>query len=279
MNACVFWMAVNFLSSVGIVWANKMVFNKGFACPTSLTILHFVSTFLGLAVCARIGLFQVKKIPLVSVVPISTVFAGFVLFNNLSLKLNAVGTYQLLKVLTTPTIVAIQFFFYRTSLSKSKILSLMPICLGVVLATVPSVEIDARGIFFGLAGIVSTSIYQVWVKTEQTRFLVTSQQLLLLQSPLSAFLLLPFAECELPPVASLVWISISSTLAFLVNLSIFLIIGNTSPLTYNVLGHAKLCVILFSGYTLFGEQCTILNLSGVLLALGGVVSYTHLSLL
>jgi solute carrier family 35 protein E3 len=68
-------------------------------------------------------------------------------------------------------------------------------------------------------------------------------------------------------------------LAFLVNLSIFLIIGNTSPLTYNVLGHAKLCVILFSGYTLFGEQCTILNLSGVLLALGGVVSYTHLSLL
>jgi solute carrier family 35 protein E3 len=42
-------------------------------------------------------------------------------------------------------------------------------------------------------------------------------------------------------------IALSSALSFGVNLSIFLVIGKTSPIAYNVLGHFKLCVVLISG--------------------------------
>merc|ERR1719253_1998751 len=65
----------------------------------------------------------------------------------------------------------------------------------------------------------------------------------------------------------------SGVLAFFVNLSIFLVIGRTSPVSYNVLGHAKLCTILLSGWLFFGEQCSAGRFLGIVMALGGVFSY------
>ena len=41
--------------------------------------------------------------------------------------------------------------------------------------------------------------------------------------------------------------------AFLVNLSIFMVIGKTSPVTYNVLGHFKLCSVLAGGFIFFHD--------------------------
>ena len=42
----------------------------------------------------------------------------------------------------------------------------------------------------------------------------------------------------------IIGVFISSILAFLVNLSTFLVIGKTSPVSYQVLGHSKLVVII-----------------------------------
>ena len=283
-------MALNFLSSVMIIWANKMVFVSGFECPLTLTILHFISSFFGLAICVQVGVFQAKIIPFQSLISISIAFSGFVILNNLSLRFNSISTYQLLKVLTTPAIVFIQYFIYSTRIAFFKILSLIPICLGVILATFsPSREASpssSSGIWFGILGVIVTSVYQIWVKTEQTRLDVTPQQLLLLQAPLSALILLPFAVFSETSCISRIHVSTwtlflilgSSILAFLVNISIFLVIRSSSPLAYNVLGHLKLCVILTSGYTLFGESFTVQSLIGVFIAFIGIVWYTHISL-
>ena len=62
-------------------------------------------------------------------------FCGFVVFNNLSLQYNSVGTYQLWKVLTTPVIVAIQYFLHGVELRGLELLTLLPILVGVMLAT------------------------------------------------------------------------------------------------------------------------------------------------
>ena len=160
--------------------------------------------------------------------------------------------------------------------------------MGVVLATVSSFEANWLGLLFGGAGIASTSLYQIWVKTEQARLECTSEQLLYFQAPMSASMLLimlpmvedidSIAKFEWISISAVWWIIVSSVLAFLVNLSIFLVIGRTSPVSYNVLGHAKLCVILLSGYLFFGDQCSAQNLVGVALAVTGIVWYTHLKL-
>jgi solute carrier family 35 protein E3 len=61
-----------------------------------------------------------------------------------------------------------------------------------------------------------------------------------------------------------------------VNLSIFLVIGKTSPVTYNVLGHFKLTVILTMGFVVFGSTLDAKVLMGIAVTLSGVLWYTHL---
>lgn len=70
-------------------------------------------------------------------------------------------------------------------------------------------------------------------------------------------------------------IGMSCALAFCVNLSIFLVIGKTSPISYNVLGHFKLVCVLLSGLFFFGEDTNPTKLMGTLFALIGVIVYTH----
>merc|ERR1712048_153781 len=70
-------------------------------------------------------------------------------------------------------------------------------------------------------------------------------------------------------------ILISCLLAFCVNLSIFLTIGKTSPITYNVLGHFKLCVVTIGGTLLFNEDTNSRKGMGVAIALVGITMYTY----
>jgi hypothetical protein len=54
-----FYMIFNFLSSVGIINLNKIVFKQyDFHYPNALTGLHFVLTFLGLLACRMAGEFR-----------------------------------------------------------------------------------------------------------------------------------------------------------------------------------------------------------------------------
>ena len=100
-------------------------------------------------------------------------------------------------MLTTPVIVLIQFILYSIRLPRPQLVALVPVCAGVALATVSDLETNWRGSLFGTLGIVSTSLYQIWVKTEQERFNCSSEQLLFYQAPISACILvvlLPFIE-------------------------------------------------------------------------------------
>lgn len=281
-------MFLNFWSGVTIIWANKLAYLSGFRWALLLTCLHFAVTYLGLEVSASFGMFERIKVPIREVIPISAVFCGFVIFNNLSLQHNDVGLYQLLKVLTTPFIVSVEYTVYNKRFPVTHLLALSIICIGVILAAVSSITFNFYGALFGGVGVVMTGVYQIWVKTEQARLGLKSQQLLYYQAPVSAVMLLVMMPLIQPDSYSLLqespspicwmWVIISALLAFLVNLSIFLVIGRTSPVSYNVLGHLKLSIILTSGYVLFGETASLQKLVGVLLALVGIFWYTDLKL-
>ena len=61
----------------------------------------------------------------------------------------------------------------------------------------------------------------------------------------------------------------SAFVAFFINLTIFWIIGNTSPVTYNMFGHFKFCVTLLGGYTIFHDPIQMNQLFGILITLAG----------
>eukprot|EP00045_Choanoeca_perplexa_P005959 m.50026 g.50026 ORF g.50026 m.50026 type:complete len:80 (+) comp13386_c0_seq2:188-427(+) len=67
-------------------------------------------------------------------------------------------------------------------------------------------------------------------------------------------------------------------MAFAVNLSIFLVIGKTSPVTYNVLGHFKLCTVIVGGFLVFQDPLNFNQGVGIAVALLGIFVYTHFKL-
>ncbi|CAM9401263.1 unnamed protein product, partial [Laminaria digitata] len=186
-------------------------------------------------------------------------------------------------------------------------MTLAPICLGVALATARDTEISVEGACWATAGLCAAAGYQVLVKSTQDNLKVSSLQLLHHQAPQAAgliFLVSPvFDDIEAllgmlkNAAGSLRWsgtpaegeeegaegllfwggmVLLSCLLAFLVNLSTFLVIGRTSPVSYQVLGHLKLVVILLVGVTAYGESSSPTRLAGMAIALTGIVGYTVL---
>jgi len=279
-----FYLFLNASSSICIVFANKYLFEYyNFAFGTLLTFLHFLTTYFGLELCCFFGMFERKHVDIMKVIPLCGSFCGFVVLTNLSLQYNSVGFYQLMKVLTTPVIVFLQTLFYNETFSFQIKLSLIIICLGVIISTVTDVQLNMLGTVIATLAVFVTSQYQIWVGTKQKELEVNSMQLLMYQAPISAAMLIPCiplldntSKLTTPNLATACLILVSCFFALLVNLSTFLVIGKTSPITYNVLGHFKLTVILVLGFVLFSYPLDYKNLTGIAMTLLGVFYYTHL---
>lgn len=275
----------NLALSITIVLLNKWLYHLVSFPNMTLTLIHFCTTYLGLEVCQRLNIFQVKYLPLMKMLPLAVTFCGFVVFTNLSLGFNTVGTYQVTKNLTMPTIMVIQAFFYHKSFSTRVKLTLIPISLGVFLNSYYDIKFNFTGTMFALIGVLITSLYQVWVGEKQKEFQVNSMQLLYYQAPLSAmllFLVVVFVEQPWYLITNHNWsiqefvcVVASSVVAFAINLSIYWIIGNTSAVTYNVVGQLKFCLTLMGGYLIFHESVHSLQLLGIITTFVGVIIYTH----
>lgn len=274
----------NITVSLSIVMVNKYLYVHVRFPNMTLTFMHFITTFLSLQICQIAGMFSIKKVPILAMLPLALNFCGFVVLTNLSLGSNTVGTYQLAKVMTTPCVLLIQYLSYRKSTSKKIQATVVPIVVGVTLNFMYDIKLTTLGTIYALSGVVVTSFYQVMVGEKQKEFELNSMQLLYYQAPLSALiLLLPALYFE--PVSSLLtrtWtttelaaIVCSCLIAFAVNISIYWIIGNTSAMTYNMTGHTKFCITTAAGYVVFGEEMSFNQVIGFLLTLGGIICYTH----
>ena len=118
-------IVLNISSSIAIVMLNKWIYTHYGFPNITLTLIHFVVTFLGLKVCEAMNIFNPKRIPLRDCLPLAMSFCGFVVLTNLSLQHNTVGTYQLIKVLTTPCIMIIHTYIYKKEYSLQYHLALV----------------------------------------------------------------------------------------------------------------------------------------------------------
>ena len=71
------------------------------------------------------------------------------------------------------------------------------------------------------------------------------------------------------------FIVLSCLISVSVNFSTFLVIGKTSPVTYQVLGHLKTCLVLAFGYGLLRDPFSWRNILGILIAVVGMVLYSY----
>ena len=211
------YLVLNIVFSIIIVLLNKWLYvNTGFPNIT-LSMIHFLITFIGLIICERMDVFCIKDVALKEMILIAMTFCGFVVFTNLSLAHNTVGTYQIAKMLTTPCVIFLQIIFYKKTFSTVVNLTLIPIILGVIINFYYDIQFNILGTIYATLGVLVTSLYQVvsdflmyilfsfvslihkkskylfsifkLVNRKQRQFQMDPMQLLYYQAPLSAIML------------------------------------------------------------------------------------------
>ena len=289
------WIVSSVLSSTFLILVNKIIMRTyRFTFVYSLTTLHFFAGSVALSIAASgCKSFTPKSIGLSQNLVVAASAVGSVASMNLSLQYNSVGTYQMLKLLTIPGCMVAQYFMQGSRFSTQVMLSLAVMILGVALATVTDITFSYLGLTIGMISVVTTTQFAIWQGSKQAEHKVDAQQLLHSISPyqtLCACVLALLFDCQgeenifnhnyMP--MEVVLIVLSALIAVAVNMSAMTLIGKTSAVTYQVVGHAKTCLILIAGYLFIPDSAQgwefVKNISGVAVGLLGVFAYSYYKL-
>eukprot|EP00252_Welwitschia_mirabilis_P020310 TRINITY_DN4948_c0_g1_i3.p1 TRINITY_DN4948_c0_g1~~TRINITY_DN4948_c0_g1_i3.p1 ORF type:complete len:353 (-),score=40.19 TRINITY_DN4948_c0_g1_i3:219-1277(-) len=281
-------LSLSVISSVSIVICNKaLISTLGFNFATTLTSWHLLVTFGSLHVALWLKLFEHKPFDARTVMGFGILNGISIGLLNLSLGFNSVGFYQMTKLAIIPCTVLLETLFFRKQFSRQIQLSLAVLLIGVGIATVTDLQLNLLGSILSLLAILTTCIAQIMTNTIQKRFKVSSTQLLYQSCPYQATTLLiigPFLDGLLTnenvfafkyTSHVLLFIILSCLISVSVNFSTFLVIGKTSPVTYQVLGHLKTCLVLAFGYVLLHDPFSWRNILGILIAIVGMALYSY----
>ncbi|KAF5727458.1 hypothetical protein HS088_TW22G01151 [Tripterygium wilfordii] len=275
-------------SSVSIVICNKaLMSNLGFPFATTLTSWHLMVTFCTLHAAQRFSLFESKSMDMKTVMLFGILNGVSIGLLNLSLGFNSVGFYQMTKLAIIPFTVLLETLFLKKQFSEKIKFSLLILLIGVGIASITDLQLNFVGTVLSILAIITTCVGQILTNTIQKRLNVSSTQLLYQSAPFQAAILFVsgpvvdkfltkqnvFAYKYSPIV--LAFIILSCIISVFVNFSTFMVIGKTSPVTYQVVGHLKTCLVLGFGYTLLHDPFTIRNIIGILVAMWGMVLYSY----
>lgn len=291
-----FWIAVNILATIAIVFINKAIFEDPSLkkCQLLFASFHFFITYGTLQLCStsKFRIFERKEYTIMDVMPIALAMCMNVVLPNLSLAYSSVTFYQTVRVLLTPLTALFNYTLYNLSISRRASLTLIPVCLGVAFLTwfdvKPADNVKSTtfiGVVFAMTGVVASSVYTIWIQHFRTKLSMTSVQLLHRQSLVGAVLLLYFVPwLDQLPVWSAVstrhWVLImlSGVCACLINLSQFVIVAGAGAVASTVVGHSKTITIVAIGWSLSGRSVADGSIFGVITAIGGIILYSIASM-
>uniref|UniRef100_A0ACD5Z4Z9 Uncharacterized protein n=1 Tax=Avena sativa TaxID=4498 RepID=A0ACD5Z4Z9_AVESA len=191
-------LTLSVASSVAIVICNKaLISTLGFPFATTLTSWHLMVTFCTLYVAQRMRFFEPKAIDGHTVVLFGLLNGTSIGLLNLSLGFNSIGFYQMTKLAIIPFTVLLETIFLKKRFSESIKFSLLVLLLGVAIASVTDLKLNALGSILSGLAIATTCVGQILTNTIQRKLKVTSTQLLYQSAPYQAAILFatgPFVD-------------------------------------------------------------------------------------
>jgi len=181
---------------------------------------------------------------------------------------------------------------YSQTYSARTYISLVPITLGVGLATYGDYCFTITGFNLTLLGVVLSSIKTIVSNQLMTGSLaLPALEILLRMSPLAAIQSLAYATGTGEASAFLVWVAdghlmptyglalaSNGVLAFLLNVSSFHTNKIAGALTMTVCANLKQCFTVFLGIILFDVHVGVLNGVGMMITLAGAGMYSKVEL-
>uniref|UniRef100_A0A5B7CE08 Putative UDP-galactose transporter 2-like n=1 Tax=Davidia involucrata TaxID=16924 RepID=A0A5B7CE08_DAVIN len=281
--------AMNVISSVGIIMANKQLMSPAgyaFCFATSLTGFHFSVTALVGLVSNAAGYSASKHVPLWELLWFSVVANISITGMNFSLMLNSVGFYQISKLSMIPVVCVMEWILHSKNYTREVKMAVAVVVVGVGVCTVTDVKVNAKGFLCACVAILSTSLQQISIGSLQKKYSIGSFELLSKTAPIQAISLLvvgPFIDYYLGgqfilnyklSSGAFFFILLSCSLAVFCNISQYLCIGRFSAVSFQVLGHMKTVCVLTLGWLLFDSELTLKNILGMAVAVIGMVIYS-----
>lgn len=290
------WISLSIVSSTSLILLLKVV-KQYLNCKYTITLstFHFLSTWVGLEILAFFGFIRrCDQIPFAKRALLAFLVMCSIISMNFNLAANSIGFYQMSKLCCIPYMIIRNVLFKNIRYSFKEILSLGILLFGVGLFSVSDVEINFIGTIYALISIVSTAHNQMMTGDLQKEYELNGPELQLAIMPeefslgiiFSTFMenLTPdgFSNVELSKNAIIVILA-TCFFAVGVNVATFGLIGKTSSVTYQVVGHAKTVLLLILGYIFFPSKWEskfqmIRAMAGIAIALFGVFFYTKVKL-
>ncbi|CAL5321517.1 unnamed protein product [Camellia sinensis] len=295
--------AMNVISSVGIIMANKQLMSPsgyGFSFATTLTGFHFSMTALVGLLSNATGYSLSKHVPLWELLWFSVVANMSITGMNFSLMLNSVGFYQISKLSMIPVVCIMEWILHSKHYTREVKMAVAVVVVGVGVCTVTDVNVNTKGFFCSVVAVLSTSLQQIVVErlngnsqqdfrtacipsfasigSLQKKYSIGSFELLSKTAPIQALSLLllgPFIDYYLTgKFISNYRLSSSAFVIVFCNVSQYLCIGRFSAVSFQVLGHMKTVCVLSLGWLLFDSIITLKNILGMAVAVVGMIIYS-----
>lgn len=111
------FFTINMLSSMALAKI-ELYLSDLYEFPNiTMTALFLFFNFVGLIIWAKLGIFELVKVPISDVLPIATMYCLMFILNSLSLEYNSRGTHDLLNVLMFPVVIIFGTYVYGQSYS------------------------------------------------------------------------------------------------------------------------------------------------------------------
>ncbi|KAG9445109.1 hypothetical protein H6P81_016449 [Aristolochia fimbriata] len=284
-----------YLSNIGVLLLNKYLLSfYGYRYPIFLTMIHMVSC----ALYSFVAIHWLELVPyqpilsrrqLLKIAALSAIFCFSVVCGNTSLRYLPVSFNQAIGA-TTPFFTAVFAFLITCKKESAEVYcALLPVVLGIVLASNSEPLFHLFGFLVCLgstAGRALKSVVQGILLTSEAERL-HSMNLLMYMAPMASLILLPLtlyiegnvARITLEKAREDGWVIFllvgNATVAYLVNLTNFLVTKHTSALTLQVLGNAKAAVAAVVSVLIFRNPVTVMGMTGFAVTIMGVVLYSE----
>ncbi|KAB2088753.1 hypothetical protein ES319_A03G019700v1 [Gossypium barbadense] len=284
-----------FMSNTGVLLLNKYLLSfYSYRYPIFLTMLHMLS-------CASYSYIAINFLEIVpkqhilskkqflKIIALCAIFCFSVVCGNTSLSYIPVSFNQAIGA-TTPFFTAIFAFIITCKMESVKVyFALLPVVFGIVLATNSEPLFNLFGFLVCIGSTAARalkSVVQGILLTNEAEKL-HSMNLLLYMAPMAALILLPFSlynegnvariTLEKAKTDSFIILLLigNATVAYLVNLTNFLVTKHTSALTLQVLGNAKAALAAFVSVMVFRNPVTMTGVTGFAVTIMGIVLYSE----
>ncbi|XP_071500606.1 solute carrier family 35 member E1-like [Diadema antillarum] len=284
---CLMW----YFSSLGQNVINKHLF-KEFPYPTTVSMTHMLAVAILLEPILR--LWNVPALEIIDrrqfyVLVLPLAFGKF--FSSVSaefsiLKVSVSFAHTVKATMPIFTVVLSRIVLGEKQTRKIY-LSLFPIILGVMIATLTELSFDTFGLMAALASTITFALQNVYSKKALADLKIHHLRLLLMLGQLGSLMLLPIwvfldfrriiVDRKMLQTVSwpytLTLLSSSGFLNFSQNIFAFSVLNLVTPLSYSIANASKRIFVVLISLVMLRNPVTPLNVIGMMTALLGVTCY------